>query len=105
VTRVRNYVVIDDRGWLMPEEGHGCWHHRDADFTCRKGMPWSPAEDRAILTLARQLDERRDLTTRGRERLLWEAHHRTLTAIQTRLVSLRAGLRIAALAALAQGAT
>lgn len=104
VSRIRCHVMIDDRGWMMPETGHGCWDHRDADFTCRKNMPWSPAEDRALLVLARQLDDRPELTLRDRMRLLWEIHRRTSSSIQVRLSALRAGLRLAALAALAEGA-
>lgn len=104
MSRVRNYVVLDERGWAMPEPGHGCWEHRDSDFLCRRNMPWSPAEDRALLSLVRQLDDRGELSILERDRLLWKTHGRTSCSIATRLQSLRAGLRLAALAKLAEGA-
>jgi hypothetical protein len=104
VSRVRNYVVLDERGWAVSEPNHGCWEHRDSVFVCRRIMPWSPAEDRALLTLVRQLDDRVELTNRERLRLLWKAQARTPCAIETRLHSLCAGLRLAALAKLAEAA-
>jgi len=105
VSRVRNYVVLDERGWMVPEPNHGCWQHRDSGVVCHRNMPWSPAEDRALLTLVRQLDDRVELTNRERLCLLWTAHARTPCAIETRLHSLRAGLRLAALAKLAEVAS
>lgn len=102
MSRIRNYVVIDERGWAVPEPGHGCLEHRGSDF-CRRNMPWSPAEDRALLSLTRRLDDRAELSNRERTRLLWTAHARTPCAIETRLQALRAGLRLAALAKLAEG--
>jgi hypothetical protein len=102
-SRVRNHVVLDDRGWTMPDPDHGCWEHRDSDFVCRRNMPWSPAEDRALLSMEHQLAERNELTNQERTRLLWTVHARTPCAIETRLQSLRAGLRLAALAKLAEG--
>ena len=96
----RHHTKIDERGFVVldlnPE-----WQTivERNNPRPRKGMPWSPAEDRALLTRARELEHDAQAAWTIAAEL-----GRTPCAIQTRLHSIRAGLRLAALAKLTEEA-
>lgn len=99
----RHHVKVDERGWVVYTFEHACGcYPASCNHQARKGMAWSPAEDRALLTLARELEDRPDLTPHQRMSAIAEVHGRSWCSVATRLASLRAGLRTAALAAMGE---
>lgn len=84
-------ITIDEAGWAQAGD-RPSWRPSDRRKT-RRGLPWTPAEDRALL--------RRVAGARG---IYWAdptileaaaAHGRSSCAIATRVSALRAGIRLA----------
>lgn len=100
---MRKYVYIDDRGWVQhSSDAH--WDPVHDTEWARRGLPWSPAEDRALLSRYRVLVDRPELSSDDVFRALVQEHKRNGGAIGGRLQVLKAGLRLAALAKLSESA-
>jgi hypothetical protein len=84
-------VTLDARGWAQAQE-RPSWAPDEYGKT-RRGLPWTPAEDRALLqrvAKARSLHWN-DPTVLDAAR----AHGRSSCAIATRAAALKAGIRLA----------
>jgi hypothetical protein len=89
---VKSYgVTIDDRGWAQAEI-RPSWRPSDEGRT-RRGLPWTPSEDRALLRSVAEANSIswNDPTIRAAAR----AHGRTSCSIATRVSALKAGIRLA----------
>jgi len=95
-------TCVDARGWVTYSDDM-TWSIPRLDMPCplRRGLPWSPAEDHALLRRTRQLAE--DPCVRDAAGVLAKEHQRTTCSIAMRLNSLRVGLRLAAIGKLAEG--
>jgi len=84
-------VTIDDRGWAQAQI-RASWRP-DEEGKTRRGLPWTPAEDRALLrgVATATTISWYDPTIRA----VAHTHGRTSTAIATRANALRAGIRLA----------
>lgn len=84
-------VMIDDRGWTQAQT-RPSWRP-DEEGKTRRGLPWTPAEDRDLLRSVAQASSIiwSDPTIRATAR----AHGRSGSAIATRANALRAGIRLA----------
>ena len=91
---MRHYdITIDARGWAQNKR-RPSWRPSDrARTNARRGLPWMPTEDRALLRRVAGADSigYADPTIRAAE----IAHGRSYCAIATRLGALRAGIRLA----------
>lgn len=91
---MRHYdVVIANNGWAQSKR-RPSWRPSDrARTNARRGLPWMPTEDRALLRRVAEADSigYADPTIRAAE----IAHGRSYCAIATRLSALRAGIRLA----------
>jgi chaperonin GroES len=84
-------VTIDDRGWAQAQI-RPSWRP-DEEGRTRRGLPWTTAEDRALLRgVAKASTINWDDPT---IRTVARAHGRTSTAIATRANALRSGIRLA----------
>ncbi len=82
-------VTIDDQGWTQAQI-RPSW--RPSEKT-RRGLPWTPAEDRALL---RRVAEARSISWSDPTiRAVAVLHGRTSCAVATRANALRAGIRLA----------
>jgi len=91
---VRHYdIMIAKNGWAQNKR-RPSWRPSDrARTNARRGLPWMPTEDRALLRRVAGADSigYADPTIRAAE----IAHGRSYCAIATRLGALRAGIRLA----------
>ena len=90
MTRIYD-VVLDERGWAQADN-RPSWRP-DERKTTRRGLPWTPAEDKALLDRCAQAASvgYNDPTIRAAA----TAHGRSTCSITTRLCALRAGVRLA----------
>ena len=98
----RDGTCVDARGWVTYSDDM-TWSIPCLDMPCplRRGLPWSPAEDHALLRRSHQLAE--DPRVHDAASVLAKEHQRTACSIVVRLNSLRVGLRLAAIGKLAEG--
>ncbi|HSX22846.1 MAG TPA: hypothetical protein VLE97_08755 [Gaiellaceae bacterium] len=84
-------VTIDDRGWAQAQT-RPSWYPSEQGRT-RRGLPWTPAEDRALL---RAVASARSIYW-GDPTILAvaRAHGRTSCAVATRVTALKSGIRLA----------
>jgi hypothetical protein len=88
----RNDITVDDRGWAQAKN-RPSWTPREEGHT-RRGLPWGPAEDRALL---QGVAEARAITWNDPTILAAaRVHGRSSCAIATRVSALKAGLRLSA---------
>ncbi len=88
-----NYVTIDASGWTQAKS-RPAWKPSDAARkSWRRGLPWTPAEDRELLRRIAGADSigYNDPTMRAAA----VAHGRSYCAIATRVCALKAGIRLA----------
>lgn len=87
-------VMIDEAGWAQDKRRRPPWRPSErARTSARRSLPWTPAEDRALLRRVAGADSigYADPTIRAAE----IAHGRSYCAIASRLTALRAGIRLA----------
>lgn len=84
-------VTIDDRGWAQAKS-RPSWAPSEEGRT-RRGLPWTPAEDRALLR--RVAGAKSFSYTDPTIHAAAAAHGRSGCAILTRINALRAGIRLA----------
>jgi hypothetical protein len=84
-------IMIDDKGWAQAQL-RPSWAPSEVGRT-RRGLPWTPAEDRALLrhVAGANAISWNDPTVRAAAR----AHGRTSCAVATRVSALKAGIRLA----------
>lgn len=101
---MRHYdIMIAKNGWAQNKRRPAWKPSERARTNARRGLPWTPIEDRALLRRVAGADSigYADPTIRAAE----IAHGRSYCAIVTRVCALRAGVRLAMTAKQAAKAT